>query len=134
MADRKSFDLDAYIRQVQNGPCFICEMAAGRLNGNHIIYQDEAFIAFLNKYPVLYGYALVAPVKHREQATGDFTMDEYLALQRAVYRVAEAVRRSVATERVYIFRWEASRAIATFTGILPRCRTACPSSSSNSKR
>ena len=53
-------------------------------------------------YPTLYGYTLVAPRQHREQVTGDFTLDEYLALQRIVYRVAEALRRVMLTERVYI--------------------------------
>lgn len=99
---RKAFDLDIYIKQIQNSPCFICELIASRLNGNHIIYQNDEFIAFLNKYPVLYGYALVAPIAHKEQVTGDFTLDEYLALQRAVYQVAEAVRCTVDAERVYI--------------------------------
>jgi ATP adenylyltransferase len=102
MNDRKPFDLDTYIHHIQNSPCFICEMVAGRLNGNHIIYQNDLYIAFLNKYPVLYGYALVAPIEHKEQVTADFTLDEYLALQRGVYRVAEAVRRTVEPERVYI--------------------------------
>ena len=102
MVDRKSFDMDTYIHEIQNRPCFICEMVAGRLNGNHIIYQDDLSIAFLNKYPTLYGYALVAPVKHKEQVTGDFSIDEYLSLQRSVYQVAEAVRKSVTTERIYI--------------------------------
>jgi diadenosine tetraphosphate (Ap4A) HIT family hydrolase len=99
---RKTFDLDAYIEHIQNSPCFICELIAGRLNGNHVIYQNDEFIAFLNKYPVLHGYALVAPAAHKEQVTGDFTLDEYLSLQRAVYQVAEAVRQAVEAERVYI--------------------------------
>lgn len=102
MNDRKPFDFDSYIDRIQSGPCFICEMIAGRLNGNHIIKQNAEVIIFLNKYPVLYGYALVAPVKHKEQVTGDFTLDEYLALQRAVYQAAEAVRKSVDAERIYI--------------------------------
>ena len=102
MPSHKPFDLDHYLHHIQNSPCFICEMIAGRLNNNHIIYQDEVFIAFLNKYPTLYGYALVAPIAHKEQVTGDFTLEEYLALQRGVYQVAEAVRRAVAPERVYI--------------------------------
>jgi diadenosine tetraphosphate (Ap4A) HIT family hydrolase len=102
MNDRKPFDLDSYINGIQNSPCFICEMIAGRKNGNHIIYQDNLFIAFLNKYPPLYGYVLVAPIEHKEQVTGDFTVEQYLALQRAVYQVAEAVRHTVETERVYI--------------------------------
>ena len=102
MSDRKTFDLDSYIEHIQNNPCFICEMIAGRLNGNHVIYQNDEFIAFLNKYPTLYGYTLVAPIVHKEQVTGDFTVDEYLSLQRAVYRVGEAVRRTTGAERVYI--------------------------------
>jgi diadenosine tetraphosphate (Ap4A) HIT family hydrolase len=102
MNGRKFFDEDAYIDRIQNRPCFICEMVAGRNDGNHIIYQDDLFVAFLNKYPPLHGYVLVAPVEHREQVTGDFKIEEYLALQRGVYQVAEAVRHTVETERVYI--------------------------------
>ncbi len=77
-------------------------MIAGRLGGNHVICQNDIVIAFLNKYPTLYGYTLVAPIAHKEQVTGDFTLEEYLALQRAVYQVADGVRRTVAAERVYI--------------------------------
>jgi diadenosine tetraphosphate (Ap4A) HIT family hydrolase len=99
---RKPFDLDTYIHRIQNSPCFICEMIAGRLDGNHVIYQNDVLIAFLNKYPMLYGYALVAPVEHKEQVTGDFTLEEYLELQRGVFQVAEAIRRTVETERLYL--------------------------------
>jgi diadenosine tetraphosphate (Ap4A) HIT family hydrolase len=78
-------------------------MAAGNPAYAHeIIYQDDTAIAFLNKYPPLYGYVLVAPREHREQVTGDFTPVEYLALQQVIYRVAEAVRQVVKPERVYI--------------------------------
>ncbi len=102
MTDRKPFDLDSYIERIQSNPCFICEMIAGRLNGNHIIQQNDEFIIFLNKYPTLYGYTLVAPTKHKEQVTADFSLDEYLALQRTIYRTAEAVRKSVNAERIYV--------------------------------
>jgi len=102
MANRKTFDLDEYIERIQNSPCFICEMIAGRLAGNQVIHQDHSTIIFLNKYPVLYGYVLVAPVRHREHVTGDFTVEEYLSLQRMVYQTAEAVRTTVPAERVYI--------------------------------
>jgi len=67
-----------------------------------MVYEDDRTIAFLNKYPTLYGYTLVAPREHREQATGDFTLEEYLALQSVIYRVAEAVWLEVSAERVYI--------------------------------
>ena len=100
--ERRPFDLAAYVERIQTGPCFICEMIAGRTAGNHVIHQDETAIVFLNKYPTLYGYVLVAPIAHREQVTGDFSPAEYLALQQVIYRVGEAVRRVVPTERLYI--------------------------------
>ena len=102
MKARKSFDLDSYIEEIQHSPCFICEMVAGNLNGNHIIDQNDEVVIFLNKYPVLYGYTLVAPVEHKEQVAGDFTLEEYLALQRIIYKTAEAVRKSVDAERIYV--------------------------------
>ncbi|MDQ2716646.1 MAG: HIT family protein [Chloroflexota bacterium] len=67
-----------------------------------MIYEDQTAVVFLNKYPLLYGYTLVAPREHREQATGDFTLEEYLTLQRVIYHVAEALRHMVPTERIYI--------------------------------
>lgn len=98
----KPFDAQAYVERTKTEPCFICEMVAGRLDGNHIIELTGSYIAFLNKFPVLYGYVLVAPVQHKEQVAGDFTLQEYLALQQAVYRLAEAVRCTVQPERVYL--------------------------------
>ncbi len=103
MTQRRLFDLQAYLHDIQTRPCFICAMIAGDLAYAHeIVYEDDATIAFLNKYPPLYGYVLLAPREHREQVTGDFTPAEYLALQQVIYRVAEAVRRVVKPERVYI--------------------------------
>ena len=97
-------DLDAYHRRVRTGPCFVCGIVARDpdFSGHHIVYEDDDAIAFLNRWPTQRGYTLVAPKEHREQATGDFTVDEYLALQRVVYRVAEAVREEVGAGRVYV--------------------------------
>jgi diadenosine tetraphosphate (Ap4A) HIT family hydrolase len=100
---RQPFDQAAYDRRVRRGPCFICELVAGNpAYRHHIVYQDDTAVVFLNKYPVLYGYLLVAPIAHREQVTGDFSLDEYLALQRVIYRAGEALRRVVLTERLYL--------------------------------
>jgi diadenosine tetraphosphate (Ap4A) HIT family hydrolase len=100
---RQSFDLQSYLRDIQTRPCFICEMVVGNPAYAHeIIYEDDVAIAFLNKYLPLHGYVLVAPCEHREQVTGDFSSEEYLTLQQVIYRVAEAVRRVVKPERVYI--------------------------------
>lgn len=45
---------------------------------------------------------MVAPLDHREQVTGDMNESEYLELQAFVYCVAEAVRKVMRPERVYI--------------------------------
>lgn len=101
MEHSQPFDVAAYEKRSKEGPCFICELIAGA-NPHHMIYEDQTAVVFLNKYPVLYGYTLVAPREHREQATGDFTLEEYLALQELIYHVGEALRRVVPTERLYI--------------------------------
>lgn len=99
----KPFDMAAYVARITTGPCFICQIVAGNpARPHHIIYEDEQAIAFLNAYPPLYGYVLVAPRQHREQVTGDFALAEYLQLQAVIYRVTEAVRRVVPAERVYL--------------------------------
>jgi ATP adenylyltransferase len=94
-------DVDAYHRQAREEPCFICELVAGR-RPHWLVYEDDDAIAFLNRYPTLRGYTLVAPKEHREDVTGDFSEDEYLALQRVVWRVGEAVRRALPVERLYV--------------------------------
>jgi ATP adenylyltransferase len=100
--ERRSVDFDA-IRKELAGRCFICELDAGNPEfEHHVIYKDDSTIAFLNKYPALYGYVLVAPREHREQVTGDFDREEYLALQDVVRRVGEAIRLVVPTERLYV--------------------------------
>ena len=97
-------DLTAYHERAKTDPCFVCGIMARDPDfaGHHILCEDDDAIAFLSRWPTQRGYALVAPKAHREQATGDFAVEEYLALQRVVYRVSEAVREEVGAERVYI--------------------------------
>ena len=94
---RRRVDFEALRRELA-GRCFICEL----LHEHHVVYEDEASVAFLNRYPSLYGHTLVAPKRHLEQVTGDFTTDEYLELQRVVHRVGEALRTVIPTERLYV--------------------------------
>jgi ATP adenylyltransferase len=103
MHAREQFDMAAYVERITTGPCFICEMVKGNpAYRHHLVYEDENWIAFLNKYPTLLGYVLVAPKEHREQVTGDFSEEEYLAFQGLIYRIGEAVRRAVPAERLYL--------------------------------
>ena len=92
-----------WYRRRSRDACFVCELVAGNPDySHHVVYEDEIAIAFLNAFPTLYGYTLVCPREHREQVTGDFSLEEYLRFQEVLYRVAEAVRRAVPTERVYL--------------------------------
>ena len=102
--ERYAPDLEAYHERARTGPCFVCGIVARDpdFSDHHIVYEDDSAIAFFNRWPTQRGYTLVAPKEHREQATGDSTVDEYLALQRVVYGVAEAVREEVGAERVYV--------------------------------
>ena len=104
MFERFALDLDAYHDRAQSGPCFICEIVARNPDyPAHIVYEDAVAIAFLDRYPPLYGHTLIAPRQHREQVTGDFTLEEYLDLQRRVYAVADAVQQEVGAERIYLY-------------------------------
>ena len=102
--ERYAPDLDAYHERARTGPCFVCGIVARDPDfaGHHILYEDEDAIAFFSRWPTQRGYTLVAPKGHGEQVTGDFPVGEYLALQRVVYRAAEAVREEVGAERVYV--------------------------------
>jgi diadenosine tetraphosphate (Ap4A) HIT family hydrolase len=98
----RTIDWEA-VRRETGGRCFICELLAGNPEfHHHVVYEDDHAIAFLQRFQTLYGYVIVAPKEHREHVTGDFDLDEYLALQRVLYRVAEAVRQTVPTERLYL--------------------------------
>ena len=96
-------EMEALHRGFRTQPCFVCMIASqdDRLP-RYVVYEDDEAIAFLDGYPRAYGYTLVAPKGHREQVTGDFAVEEYLGLQRVVYRVSEAVREEVGAERMYL--------------------------------
>jgi diadenosine tetraphosphate (Ap4A) HIT family hydrolase len=100
---RVAFDVKTLVERSTSGRCFVCEYLAGNPEYEHrLIDETDDAVAFLNKYPTLFGYVIVAPKRHVEHVTGDFSESDYLALQRFVYRIAEAVRRVLAAERVYI--------------------------------
>ena len=46
--------------------CIFCDIIAKNREG-HFIYEDEYHVAFLDKYPIDKGHALVVPKKHYEK-------------------------------------------------------------------
>jgi diadenosine tetraphosphate (Ap4A) HIT family hydrolase len=67
-----------------------------------MIHEDADVLIFLNRYPTLRGYTLVCPRRHVERVVGDLSEAEYLAVQRWIYRVGQALQQVVPTERLYV--------------------------------
>ncbi len=92
----------AYMKRSRSR-CFICAVVERDPDyPHHIMYEDDASVAFLVKAPQLWGTTLVAPKDHREHVTGDFDSESYVRLQRVVHAVGEGVRKTVPCERLYI--------------------------------
>ncbi|MDP8957847.1 MAG: hypothetical protein M3N51_01295 [Actinomycetota bacterium] len=82
---RVDFDLESSVERVLGGPCFVCGIVSGDPRfPAHVVYRDERDTAFLPNFHVLLGYVLLAPLEHREAVVGDFSIDQYLALQGVV--------------------------------------------------
>ncbi len=91
--------------RVGDTACFACGVVRQVEDGVspvHLVYEDDATLAFLDAYPRRYGYCLVVPRDHRMLVTSDFSLEEYLAQQRIVYAVSKAVRQEVGAERMYL--------------------------------
>lgn len=61
-----------------------------------------AHIAFLDRYPTLYGKVLVAPKAHIEHVVRELNREAFLELLAVVRRVARAVEQVVPSERTYL--------------------------------
>src|SRR5215203_3019696 len=102
--ERDHPDMEAMHHGFRTEPCFVCRGVQGELRlPENIIYENDHALVFLDAYLRAYGYTLVAPKEHREQVTGDFSMEEYLEIQKLLYRVTEAVREEVGAERMYLY-------------------------------
>jgi diadenosine tetraphosphate (Ap4A) HIT family hydrolase len=130
---RRPIDAAAYDRRSREGPCFVCETLAGNPDyPGHVVWADDHSVALLARYNTLLGHTLVAPRAHREQVTVDFTLREYLNLQRLVYQVGEALRRELPTERLYIMSLGSQSGNRHVHWHVAPCRPGFPTSSSSS--
>ena len=69
--------------------CIFCEIIQGTRKG-HFIYEDENYVAFLDKYPIDKGHSLVLPREHHEQVT-DMNPEKVGELFSIVPKIAKAV-------------------------------------------
>jgi len=96
-------DLAAYERRRLTGVCYICAMLAGDPDYPHeTVYEDDAHIGYLSRYPTVVGYVLVAPKAHIEHVVRDLTEADYLRLMAVLRRVALAVESVLRPERTYL--------------------------------
>ncbi|MFD3487560.1 HIT family protein [Streptomyces sp. NPDC058665] len=101
--ERHDMDLAAYEERARNGPCFVCAFLRGDPGYRHeTVYEDDAHIAFLDRWPTLPGRVLVAPKAHVEHVVRELDEDAYSALMLVVRRVALAVERVLEPERTYL--------------------------------
>jgi histidine triad (HIT) family protein/ATP adenylyltransferase len=97
-----AFDVEQYARRVSAGSCFVCGFIEGRPgHQEHLVYENDDTVAFLNRYPTLLGYCLVAPKRHIESWVHDMEPAEFLGLQTVAHAVARAIAATVPTERMY---------------------------------
>ncbi|MFD3502924.1 HIT family protein [Streptomyces sp. NPDC058678] len=66
------------------------------------VYEDEAHVAFLDRWPTLPGKVLVAPKAHVEHVVRDLDEAAFSALMLVVRKVALAVEEVFAPERTYL--------------------------------
>jgi histidine triad (HIT) family protein len=63
--------------------CVFCDII-NKSASAYIIYEDDEYIAFLDKYPISLGHTLVLPKKHLERVN-DLTQKEFCSLYARVY-------------------------------------------------
>jgi histidine triad (HIT) family protein len=69
--------------------CVFCEIIQ-RTTQSHVIYEDEEFIAILDKYPISIGHTLVMPKKHYARVN-DLTEKQFCALYQRVHALNRLV-------------------------------------------
>lgn len=69
--------------------CIFCEIIQRKKDG-YFIYEDESYIAFLDKYPIDYGHSLILPRDHFEKVT-DMSSDKVGELFSKVPKIANAI-------------------------------------------
>ena len=60
-----------------------CDIVKGS-TASHVIYQDDEYVAILDKYPIAFGHTLVMPKRHFERVN-DLSLREFGALYARVY-------------------------------------------------
>jgi histidine triad (HIT) family protein len=63
--------------------CIFCRVIEGTAD-SYVVYQDQEFIAILDKYPISLGHTLVLPKKHSERVN-EMSQKEFCAMYARVH-------------------------------------------------
>ncbi len=80
--------------------CVFCDII-NKSATSYIIYEDEEYIAFLDKYPISHGHTLVLPKKHVERVN-DLTQKEFCALYARVHALNRQITSKLAATASHI--------------------------------
>jgi histidine triad (HIT) family protein len=85
---------------VRNLSCVFCDIVQ-RVTSSHIIYEDEEFMAILDKYPISIGHTLVLPKRHLGRVQ-DLSQKEFCALYARVYALNALITSRLGTSASHI--------------------------------
>ena len=88
--------LSALIMPYSESQCVFCQIVAGE-NPHHIIYEDDDFMAFLDKYPLNPGHSQFIPKEHSRWVWDMDTSDIGLMFMKSK-RIAKALQTVFKTE------------------------------------
>jgi len=69
--------------------CVFCDIVQ-RNAASHVIYEDERFIAILDRYPISIGHTLVMPKKHVERVS-DISREDFCAMFARVHSLNRVI-------------------------------------------
>lgn len=84
----------------KNGSCPFCRIAAGE-EPAHVVYEDEAHLAFLDRRPLFPGHTLLVPREHYKTLL-DLPDESVGALFRAAKLLALAVEEAMEAEGTFV--------------------------------
>ena len=88
--------------------CVFCDIIAGRAHA-HVVYEDEATVAFMDILPIHEGHTLVVPKKHAVDIL-DIEPEQAAAVMRTALQVARAVKAARRCDGINLFQASGSAA------------------------
>jgi histidine triad (HIT) family protein len=80
--------------------CVFCGII-NKTGDSYIVYEDEAYIAFLDKYPISVGHTLVLPKKHFARVN-DLSQKEFCALYARVHALNRHITSKLGAQASHI--------------------------------